>query len=238
MKLRHLSLPVAVLCLSSCSRASAPSNSPTANDRNRAAEELSDAAVVVREMASTDRIRRGHRDRAQCVVVVPSMLHGAIGIGAQHGNGVVACRTAGGWSGPAFVSLTGGSAGFQVGLQSSDLVMLVTSGRGMEKLFRESFQLGGDISAAAGPVGVEAQAGTDTTMTAEILTYARSRGLFAGVDVAGAVMKQDAAATSALYGPGVDAHAILSGDVAVPKEARALLDEMRTAFPPTPNAAL
>jgi len=165
------------------------------------------------------------------VVVVPSMVRAGFVLGGRHGDGVASCRTEAGWSGPVFISISGGSAGLQIGVESSDLVMLVTSDRGMEKLFRSSFALGADASAAAGPAGEAAQAGTDASMTAEILTYARSRGLFAGAELSGAVVKQDRDALAAAYGAPVEIHAVLAGQVAAPPEGAELLQRLTTAFP-------
>ncbi|HTQ44952.1 MAG TPA: lipid-binding SYLF domain-containing protein [Polyangiaceae bacterium] len=167
-----------------------------------------------------------HRERANCVVIVPSLVRAGFVVGARHGDGVASCRSKSGWSAPVFVSITGGSAGLQIGV-----VMLVMSDRGMTKLFRKSFALGADASAAAGPVGQAAQAGTDVSITAEILTYARSRGLFAGAELSGAVVKQNIEALRALYGSAADVHDILAGDVAVPKEAGGFLERLGAAFP-------
>jgi lipid-binding SYLF domain-containing protein len=197
-------------------------------DRGRVVEELADATQVVEQM---NEIPQRQRQRARCVVVVPSMVRAGFILGGRHGVGVASCRAGTAWSAPVFVTITGGSAGLQIGIESSDLVMLVTSERGMTKLFRSSFALGADASAAGGPVGEAAQAGTDASMTAEFLTYARSRGLFAGAELSGAVVKQDGDALAALYGPSVDIHAILVGDVAAPREATAFLARLGAAFP-------
>jgi lipid-binding SYLF domain-containing protein len=197
-------------------------------DHDRAVEELTDATQVLDEM---NQIPPRHRERARCVVIVPSLVRAGFVVGARHGDGVASCRSKAGWSGPVFVSITGGSAGLQVGVESSDLVMLVMNDRGMTKLFRSSFALGADASAAAGPVGQATQAGTDASITAEILTYARSRGLFAGAELSGAVVKQDGDAIKAVYGTAADVHDILAGDVAAPKEAGSFLARLGAAFP-------
>ncbi|HEX8792411.1 MAG TPA: lipid-binding SYLF domain-containing protein [Polyangiaceae bacterium] len=219
------------LLLAGCSQP-APRSAAEARetDHDRAVEELADATQVLDEM---NQIPSRHRERARCVVVVPSLVRAGLVIGGRHGDGVASCRSKNGWSAPVFVSITGGSAGFQIGVESSDLVMLVMSDRGMSKLFRASFALGADASAAAGPVGQAAQAGTDATITAEILTYARSRGLFAGAELSGAVVKQDGEALRALYGSSADVHDILAGEVAVPAEASRFLSRLGTAFPET-----
>jgi lipid-binding SYLF domain-containing protein len=217
--------------LLACYREPSAPAEPNTADRDRAVEELNDAAIVLREMSQNSPIPRAQREKARCVVVVPSMLKVGLVVGAEHGHGLVTCRTAPGWSSPAFVTLTGGSAGLQAGVQSADLVMLVTGERAVEKLFRASFQLGSDASVAAGPVGESAQASTDSTMTAEILSYARSRGLFAGVDVNGLVMKQDRAACSAIYGKRTEVREILVGNAPPVAEASAFLEQVRLTFP-------
>jgi lipid-binding SYLF domain-containing protein len=220
-----------VLFASACSR---EPNSPAdarSEDREHAIEELNESTAVVSRMLESDEIPRSRRERARCVVVVPSLLSGGLILGAKRGSGVVTCRTTAGWSAPAFVTIAGGSAGFQAGVQSADIVMLVMSDRGKEQLFRSSFELGADASAAAGPVGRDVQASTDEKLTAEILSYARSRGLFAGVQLSGAVMKQDSALTFALYGGSPAGHALLTGAVPAPREANTFLDQVRKAFP-------
>ncbi len=223
-----------MVCAMGCSQ---PSKSPAdARDasRDRAAEELADAAQVVREM---NQIGSAHRERARCVAVLPSLVRAGFIVGGRHGDGVVSCRTSSGWSAPAFITITGGSAGFQIGVESSDLVMLVMTDRAMAQLFRSNFAVGADASAAAGPVGEAAQAGTDASMKAEILSYARSRGLFAGAELSGAVVKQDTDALVAAYGASADVHAILAGDVSAPKEANAFLASLGAEFGSGPVAS-
>jgi lipid-binding SYLF domain-containing protein len=208
-----------------------PARSPAearAANHDRAVEELADATQVLDEM---NQITASHRERARCVAVIPSLVRAGFIVGGRHGDGVVSCRTAPGWSAPAFISVSGGSAGLQVGVESSDLVMLVMTDRAKTQLFRSDFALGADVSASAGPVGEAAQAGTDAPMNAEILSYARSRGLFAGAELSGAVVKQDADALTGVYGDGPDVHAILAGDIAAPKEASAFLAKLAVEFP-------
>jgi lipid-binding SYLF domain-containing protein len=218
-----------LLCVAGCSQP-APKSAAQAReaDHDRAVEELADATQVLDEM---NQIPASRRERAKCVVVIPSLVRAGFVVGARHGDGVASCRSKTGWSAPVFVTVTGGSAGLQVGVESSDLVMLVMSDRGMTKLFRTSFALGADASAAAGPVGQAAQAGTDASITAEILTYARSRGLFAGAELSGAVVNQDRGESRAVYGPGADVHGILAGDVIAPREAASFLARLGEAFP-------
>jgi lipid-binding SYLF domain-containing protein len=227
MKLAIVFAPL-VLAIGCSQPAKSPAEAQRA-DHDRVVEELADATQVLDEM---NQIPVRQRQGTRCVVVVPSLVRAGFIVGGRHGDGVASCRTPEGWSAPVFVSITGGSAGLQIGVESSDLVMLATSDRGMTKLFRSSFALGADASAAAGPVGEARQAGTDASVTAEILTYARSRGLFAGAELSGAVVKQDAEALAAVYGASADVHAILAGGAAAPKEASAFLARLGAAFPP------
>ncbi len=150
---------------------------------------------------------------AKCVAVIPSMVKIAIGFGGNHGKGVATCRTGAGWSAPAPITITGGSWGLQLGGQAVDIVMIVTNDQGMQHLLSSKLKLGGDASAAAGPVGRDASADTDIKMRAEVLTYSRARGLFAGIDLSGAVINQDKDETRLLYGHFVPFGDILNGKV-------------------------
>jgi len=227
------SAPLVFLLLAATSCAGETRTPAEASDdlRGRAKELVEESSTVVQDLIS--RIPPEQRQRSRCVVVVPALVSGGLVVGAQHGNGVVTCRTAGGWSDPAFVSITGGSAGLQIGVQSADVVMLVYNERALSRLFRSSFELGAGTAAAAGPAGGAAQASTDETLTAEIVSYARARGLFAGVELSGAAMAQDRAAGGALYGGSPDVRAILSGEVAPTADVARFLDAMRSAFPPS-----
>jgi len=151
---------------------------------------------------------------AKCLVVIPSMVKIAVGFGGNHGKGVATCRTTAGWSAPAPVTITGGSWGLQLGGQAVDLVMVVTNQSGMDHLLSSKFKLGAEASAAAGPVGRDAGADTDIRMRAEVLTYSRARGLFAGVDLSGAALTQDKDETRLLYGKFEPFTDILNGKVA------------------------
>ena len=151
---------------------------------------------------------------AKCIAVVPSMVKIAVGFGGSHGKGVVVCRLANGrWSGPAPITITGGSWGLQLGGQAIDLVLIVNSQAGMDHLLSDKFKIGADASAAAGPVGRDAAADTDIKMKAEMLTYSRARGLFAGIDLNGSVVTQDKDETHLLYGKFVPFDEILTGKV-------------------------
>jgi len=150
---------------------------------------------------------------AKCIAVIPSMIKIAVGFGGNHGKGVATCRTAAGWSAPAPVTITGGSWGLQLGGQAVDIVMVVTNTDGMQHLLSSKFKLGADASAAAGPVGRDTAADTDVKMRAEVLTYSRARGLFAGIDLSGASLTQDKDETRLLYGSFVPFADILGGKV-------------------------
>jgi len=166
---------------------------------------------------------------AKCILVVPNMIKGGFVFGGKHGRGVASCRTAEGWSAPAFVSVGGGSAGLQIGLEGVDLVMLVMNDKGLQQLLSSKFELTGEGSVAAGPVGRHASAGTDWKMTAEVLTYSRSKGVFAGLTLEGAVVEQDNDSTRAIYGKHLEFRNILSGKVATPKSAEPFMKAVAEA---------
>jgi lipid-binding SYLF domain-containing protein len=163
-------------------------------------------------------------DKAECVAIVPGLKKGGLGIGGRYGKGVVMCRQPGRkWSAPSFLTVEGGSIGLQIGFQQIDLVMLVMNREGMEKLVGDKFTVGADASAAAGPVGRQASAETNIRLDAQILTYSRAKGLFAGVTVNGAIVKQDKDDNRDFYGKEMDARAILfEGSVPMPVEAESL----------------
>ena len=160
---------------------------------------------------------------AKCILVVPDLIKGGFIFGGKHGRGVATCRTSDGWSAPAFVSVGGGSWGLQIGVEGVDLVMLVMNDQGFQHLLSSKFQLSGEGSAAAGPVGRHASAGTDWKMNTQMLTYSRSKGLFAGITLEGAVVQQDDDSTKAIYGKNVKFRNILSGRVATPQSAQAFM---------------
>jgi lipid-binding SYLF domain-containing protein len=171
---------------------------------------------------------------AKCIAIVPSTLKGGFIVGANYGKGVATCRTEHGWSTPVFFVMTGGSFGFQAGGQASDLVLIIRTDAGMQHLLQSKFKLGGDASAAAGPVGRDAQAATDLTMRAQILTYSRSRGLFLGVSLGGAVVRQNQADTQAFYGKDWTFYSLLKGEVPAPQNAEAFLNTVEK-YAPTPK---
>ena len=166
---------------------------------------------------------------AKCILVVPDLIKGGFIFGGKHGRGVASCRTSSGWSAPAFVSVGGGSWGLQIGVEGVDLVMLVMNEQGFQHLLSSKFQLSGEGSVAAGPVGRHASAGTDWKMNTQVLTYSRSRGAFAGITLEGAVVQQDDDSTRAIYGKHMRFRNILSGKVSTPESADAFVKAVSTA---------
>ncbi|HZI58638.1 MAG TPA: lipid-binding SYLF domain-containing protein [Verrucomicrobiae bacterium] len=196
-----------------------------------ASSRLQSAATVLDEiMAAPDKgIPSDILGSAKCVAVVPSLLKGGFVIGGAHGRGMATCRMATGWSAPAPLTTTGGSVGLQIGGQAVDLVMVVMNDRGMQALLTSKFKLGADASVAAGPVGRHTEGSTDWKLRAEVLTYSRARGLFAGISFNGAVIKQDEDATKELYGRMVDFKSILTGSVQPPQSAEPFIAAVRKA---------
>ena len=200
-----------------------------AKDQTDISKRIVKSAEVLNEiMATPDKaIPDKVMDDAKCIAVVPSMLKIAVGFGGQHGKGVATCRTAKGWSAPAPITITGGSWGLQLGGQAIDLVMVVTNDQGMQHLLSSKFKLGADASAAAGPVGRDATAGTDVKMRAEVLTYSRARGIFAGIDLSGAAITQDKDETAILFGKAVPFEDILGGKVVAPPGSEPFLTAVK-----------
>lgn len=172
-------------------------------------------------------------DKADCVVIIPGMVKGGFIVGGQAGKGAVSCRNAAktSWGAPAMVEMAGGSVGLQIGASSTDVVMLVMNRKGMDSLLKDKFTLGGDASVAAGPVGRATTAETDAALKAEILTYSRSKGAFAGVALKGTTLKQDNDANEALYGKKMSASEILSGTTAPPAGATPMLNALKMYSP-------
>src|SRR5246127_5574263 len=194
-----------------------------------ATERLENATTVLHEiMGMPDKgIPEEVLDSAKCVAVVPHMVKGGFVFGAKGGKGVATCRTASGWSAPAFITISGGSWGLQIGVEAVDVVLIIQNEKGMQKLLESNFHIGADASAAAGPVGRHAQAGTDWKMDTEILTYSRAKGAFAGLTLKGASLRQDNDSRHAIYGPRVTTRALLLGKVPVPSVAQSFLAEIR-----------
>lgn len=201
-----------------------------AADRPKASERLSDTAAVLSEvMATPDRgIPQDLLGKAECVVIIPGMKKAAFVVGAEYGRGFAECRKADGfsWGAPAAVRMEGGSVGFQIGGSDTDLILLVMNKRGMEKLLGDKVTLGADASLAAGPVGRTANAETDARMTAEILAWSRSRGLFAGVSLNGLTLRQDVARNAELYGRKMNNREVLMGSIPPPPQAVPLISEL------------
>jgi SH3 domain-containing YSC84-like protein 1 len=186
--------------------------------------------VVHAIMATPDKgIPEEVLSNAKCILVVPNMIKGGFIFGGKHGRGVATCRTVEGWSAPAFVSVSGGSAGLQIGLEGVDLVMLVMNDQGFQHLLSSKFELTGEGSVAAGPVGRHASAGTDWKMNTEMLTYSRSKGVFAGLTLEGAVVEQDNDSTHAIYGKHMMFRSILSGKATTPASADAFIKAVSEA---------
>jgi lipid-binding SYLF domain-containing protein len=199
--------------------------------REDATERLENAGNVLHEiMAMPDKgIPEEVLEHAKCIAVVPHMVKGGFIFGGKGGKGVATCRTANGWSAPAFITISGGSWGLQIGVEAVDVVLIIQNDKGMQKLLSSNFQIGADASAAAGPVGRHAEAGTDWKMDTEILTYSRAKGAFAGLTLEGASLRQDDDSRHAIYGRNVTTRAILLGKAAPPAAAKPFLAEVREA---------
>ena len=206
--MKKIMLFVALLSLTSLGWAE--SNRETSTDR------LDNAAKVLHEiMGAPDKgIPEEVLEHAKCIAVVPHMIKGGFVFGAENGRGVATCRTAKGWSAPAFFAITGGSWGLQIGIEGIDLVMIIQNDSGMQRLLPSKFELGADASAAAGPVGRHASADTDWKLDTEILTYSRAKGAFAGLTLNGASIRRDDDSMEAVYGRHVSTRAVLTGKVA------------------------
>jgi lipid-binding SYLF domain-containing protein len=191
-------------------------------DKAKLVDRLASASEVINEvMAVPDKgIPQSILAGAACVVVVPHYKKGAFVIGAQYGQGVATCRTPRGWSAPVFVKLEGGSFGWQIGGQSTDLILVAMNHDGLQHMLHNKFKIGADAAASAGPVGRNAQAGTDWKLNAEFLTYSRSKGLFAGLDLDGTVLSQNDDDTRLEYGSDIQFSSVLQGDVPTPDNAR------------------
>jgi lipid-binding SYLF domain-containing protein len=195
---------------------------------SKAVDRAQAAADVLNEIQSApdSGIPQEVLGKAECVAVVPSMLKGGFIVGAKYGRGLASCRTPKGWSSPAFFMIGGGSFGFQIGGQAVDLVMLIMNNDGMQHLLSSQFALGADASVAAGPVGRHAEGNTDWRLRAQMLTYSRARGVFAGVALNGARINQDKNSTREFYGHMVTTKAALTGEIEPPAQANAFLSTL------------
>jgi len=199
-----------------------------ASDREDDVKRTEKAAQVFHEIMSTpdQGIPQDLLRSTKCIAIIPGDVKFAFVFGGSYGRGLATCRTRHGWSAPLFIAIDSGSVGYQIGGSSTDIVMLFMNDHALQSLMSDKFKMGGDASVAAGPVGRSATAGTDLKLTAEILSYSRTKGLFAGVSLDGAVMQADKSGDKSMYGHDVDRHDIISGKVAVPASARPLLREI------------
>lgn len=213
-----------------------------AQDASKDHERLENAGKVLQEILDVpENIPQDLLQKAECVLVFPSVVKAAFVVGGQYGRGVMSCRTkddfSGPWSAPAMFALEGASIGFQLGGEATDFVLIVTNKRGAENLLKSKVKLGADISAAAGPKGRDATAETDATLRAEILSYSRSRGAFAGVSLEGSTLRPDNDANQRVYGRGITASQIvMTGNVSVPQSARALISRLQSVSPHSASA--
>ena len=210
---------------------------PMAATDRKEAQRLENCGMVLKEiMDIPDDIPQDLMDKAECVIVYPSVLKAAFGIGGSYGRGAMTCRTGehftGPWSAPTMMALEGASIGFQLGGQATDFVLLVMNPRGAKAILSNKVKLGADASAAAGPKGRNAEASTDVTMRAEVLTYSRARGLFAGISLAGSTVRPDGNANEKVYGKKIDAEDIIfKGAVSVPAAAQKMIGYLNRKSP-------
>jgi lipid-binding SYLF domain-containing protein len=219
-------LALICFCLMVSSVAFAGSRRANLQARVEAAKIVLDEVMAAKDSS----IPMNIMEQATCVGVVPGMIKGAFVFGGQYGQGVVTCRTGHGWSGPVFIRMAGGSWGLQIGGQSTDLVLVAVNERGFQDLLKNKFKIGGDASAAAGPVGRSSQASTDWKMNAELLSYSRNKGLFAGIDLDGTSVSQNSDDTEIYYGKELSFESILKGSIAVPPGAVPFVESVAHYF--------
>jgi len=208
---------------------------PGDKDRREAARRLSEASTVFGEIlrAGDKGIPQDLVDRAQCAVIVPGLKKGAFIVGGQFGKGFITCRNANdrGWSAPAAIKVEGGSVGFQIGGSETDVIMLVMNQRGADRLMESQFTVGGEGEVAAGPVGRDASAQTDAKLSAEMLSWSRSRGVFAGIALKGSTLRSDKGENEVLYGKEMDTREIVKGNVSPTPEGRQLISALSSQSP-------
>jgi lipid-binding SYLF domain-containing protein len=216
----------------SASSGGAAAQSTVRGIKAEAVDRLNDSGSILRELvnAPDDGIPEYVLRDAKCVAFVPSMVKGGFVFGARHGRGVATCRTNAGWSAPAFFTITGGSWGAQIGVEAVDVVMMVMNDQGVQDLLSSKFKLGAGGSVAAGPVGRQAQASTDYKLQAQVLMYSRARGVYAGLNLNGAVIQPDEETTRAFYGKDVPFRLALSGELDTPKLSSPFLASVRESF--------
>ena len=209
----------------------------SAQDLNKEQRRLEESGIVMQEVLNIpDNIPHDLLEKAECVIVFPSLMKAAFVVGAQYGRGAMVCRTGdkfrGAWGAPAMYALEGGSIGFQIGAEATDLILLVMNDRGMESILSSKVKLGADVSVAAGPKGRDASADTDAWMRAEILSYSRSRGLFAGVSLEGTTLRPDDEANEHVYGRAIKAKEIVRSEhMVVPTTGRHFVDVLEKSAP-------
>ena len=218
----------------------AGASAAAAKESSADSKRITDAAAVIKELrAPPDKgVPDGIWDKAHCVAVLPGVKKAAFVFGGEYGKGVVSCRTTtDGWSNPIFLSLEKGSVGVQIGAESSDIVLLIMNERGLDKLLQDKVTLGADLSLAAGPVGRNGEAATDAQLTAEMLSYSRARGVFAGIDLSGGVLRPDKTATVAFYGHEISNSEVLSGRerLTTPASARPLMAALNAGLAHNPS---
>jgi SH3 domain-containing YSC84-like protein 1 len=221
-----------ILCVGTTLLASAVVMSAAVNKTER--RRIEDAAAVLHEIhkAPDKDVPEDLWEKASCVGVIPSVKKAAFVVGGEYGKGLISCRNGGGWSAPAFMLLEKGSFGFQIGGEMVDLVLLVMNERGVNHLLQDKVALGGEASVAAGPIGRDTRAMTDAQLKAEMLSYSRSQGLFAGIDLTGGVLKPDRDDNKDLYGRDVPPADILHGKVMVPGAAAPFMQAVKRTAPP------
>lgn len=225
------------LTLAVCLGLGAATLGAQSKELNKEQERLQNCGTVMEEVLNVpDNVPQEVLDKSECVIVIPSMTKIAMGVGGDYGRGAMVCRTGknfnGPWGAPAMYAIEGGSVGFQLGAESTDLVLMVTNARGVDALLNSKVKLGGEASAAAGPKGRHIEASTDVSLRAEILSYSRSRGLFAGVSLEGTSLRPDDDATELVYGRKYTAREIVTGTtVHVPPSGRRLVDVLQKKAP-------
>jgi SH3 domain-containing YSC84-like protein 1 len=224
-----LAVGILMLSVTCFAQKTGATSSDTSKNDSDVVKRINAAAKVLDEiMATPDKgIPEDALANAKCIAVVPSMIKGGFIVGGRYGKGIATCRNPKGWSAPAPITIAGGSWGLQFGGEAVDLVMLVMNQKGMDALLSSKFKLGADASVAAGPVGRQAEGSTDVKMRSEVLTYSRARGVFAGIELNGAVVKQDDDETRVLFGKMVPFRAILSGRVPPPAGSQTFLTAVR-----------
>jgi SH3 domain-containing YSC84-like protein 1 len=236
MSRRHLGL---ALCLVVAAATVAAQNKE--KDQNKEQERLAACGVVMSEVLNVpDNLPQEILDNAECVIVIPSVTKVALGLGGSYGRGAMVCRSGkafnGSWGAPAMYAIDGGSFGIQIGAEATDLVLMIMNPRGVDALLSNRIKLGGEASAAAGPKGRNIQAATDASMRAEILSYSRSRGLFAGISLEGTSLRPDDDATEQVYGRRITARQVVTGtSVSVPASGQALVDVLQKRAPYNPS---